>query len=113
MHELSIAREIIAIVEREMVRQNLSRVSSVSLKLGALTALDPEALTFGFETGVQGTPLAGAMLNIERLPVRGECRTCGESFEVNEYVFLCPQCGSRDLEITQGEELAIDHIMAE
>ena len=113
MHELSIAREIIRIVETEMDRQQLSRVTAVAIRLGALTAIDPEALSFGFEAGTNDTSLEGARLEIAWLPVKGRCRACAEAFEVDEYVFICPGCGSRDLEIIQGEELAIDHLMAE
>lgn len=110
MHELSIATEIINIVEKEASRQNLTRVEEIGLKIGALTGVNPDALTFAFEASTGDTSLAGVVIKIEKIPVKGECRACGNAFEVQEFVFICPECGSSDLKINQGEELDIDYI---
>ena len=40
------------------------------------------------------------------------CRVCGNDFEVQENIFLCP-CGSSDLEIISGKELFIKSIEGE
>ncbi len=113
MHELSIAREIIEIVEAEVARLNLTRVETVNIRLGALTGVNPDALAFSFEASVVDTSLDGARLVIEKVPIKGRCRTCQAGFEVEEFVFLCPKCASGDLEITSGEELDINHLVVE
>jgi hydrogenase nickel incorporation protein HypA/HybF len=113
MHELRIATEIIDVVRDEMTRRHLNRVTEVYLNLGALTGVDPEALAFGFEAATADTPLSGAALKINRIPVGGKCRTCRSDFELNEYVFVCPKCGSSDLEIFRGEELDIAYFLGD
>ncbi len=113
MHELGVAQEIISIVEKEMARLKLKKVEAVNIRLGALTGLNPDALSFGFEAGIIDTPLADAKLIIERIPIKGKCRTCRKNFEVDEFTFVCPHCCSTDMEITQGEELDIDHLVGE
>jgi hydrogenase nickel incorporation protein HypA/HybF len=113
VHELSIAREIIEIVEAEAARSNLTRVDTVNIRLGALTGVNPDALAFSFEASVMDTALDGARLVIEKVPIKGRCRNCQTGFEVEEFVFLCPQCASGDLEIISGEELDFDHLVGE
>ena len=113
MHELRIATEIIDIVQEEMTRRRLSKVTEVHLNLGALTGVDPEALAFGFEAATADTAMNGAALKINFIPVGGKCRSCKNDFELNEYVFICPKCGSSDLDINRGEELDIAYFIGD
>ena len=113
MHELRIATEIIDIVRGEMTGRQLSRVTEVCLNVGALTGVDPEALSFGFEAATSDTPLNGARLNINFIPVQGRCRSCKNDFKVNEFVFICDRCGSTDLDIVKGEELDVAYFIGE
>lgn len=113
MHELSIAAEIITSVEQVISSRKLKNISVVGLRLGALSGIDPDALSFGFQAGTIDTPLDGMTLDIEWLPIRGRCRLCWKAFEVKEYIFACPYCACSDLEITQGEELEITHLVTE
>lgn len=113
MHELSVAREIIGIVQDEMTRCHLTRVTEVKIRLGVLAGLNADALAFGFEASVVDTPLADTRLIIENIPIDGVCRTCGKEFEVEEFVFICPRCGGTDMDIRRGEELDIEHLVGE
>ena len=111
MHELSIATEIISIVEKEISRQNLNGVSSIKLRIGALAGVDPEALRFGFEAASAGTILDGATLDIDWLTVKGKCQSCGREFAIDDFAFICPFCDSPDVKVLQGEELDIVHLV--
>lgn len=113
MHELSIAMEIITIVQEEIVKRNLNGVKEVNVRLGALTGVDPEALSFGFESATIDSPLADTKLVIEQIPVKGKCRSCGKDIHVDDFVFLCPYCDSTNIDITQGEELNIEYLVEE
>jgi len=111
MHELSIATEIISIVEKEIARHNLSGVSSIKLRIGALAGVNPEALRFGFEAVSAGTVLDGATLDIDWVIVKGKCRTCGQEFSIDDFAFICRFCDSPDIEMLQGQELDIVHLV--
>jgi hydrogenase nickel incorporation protein HypA/HybF len=113
MHELSIASAIIETLNNEMQSRGLSSIKRVGLRIGALSNVDSEALRFGFETSIVGTPLAGCELEIECLPIKAICRKCGLSFEANDFIFICPNCESGDNEVTQGQELDIAYLEAE
>jgi hydrogenase nickel incorporation protein HypA/HybF len=111
MHELGIALEIMNIVEDQMSKRSLDRLKEVGVRVGSLSGVDPEALSFSFEAATIDTPLAGAELVIEQIPVRGACRSCGKEVEVDDFVFMCPHCDSRDIEITQGQELDVAYLV--
>ena len=113
MHELSIAREIITIVQEEMVKRDLNGVKEVSVRLGALTGVDPEALSFSFESATLDSPLSETKLVIEQIPVKGKCRSCGKDFQIDDFVFLCPYCDSIDIDVMQGEELNVEYLVEE
>jgi hydrogenase nickel incorporation protein HypA/HybF len=103
MHELSITQSVAdAACERAAGR----RVHRVTVQVGALTAVVPEAMQFCFGLVTDGTALAGAELTIERCAAAAHCRECGLDFAPPDLILLCP-CGSADVEVTAGRELQI------
>ena len=65
MHELSIALSMIDMASEEAVRHGGGRVLALHLKLGHLSGVVKEALTFSYEIACQGTALEGSRLIIE------------------------------------------------
>ncbi len=63
MHELALTREIVAIVCQAAQDR---RVHKVSLEIGRLSCVMPEAVEFCFEAAAKGTPAEGARLDIHR-----------------------------------------------
>ena len=113
MHELSIASSIVNTVLQEIESRNLKKVSLISLRIGALTDIVSDSLQFGFEVIKKDTALAKTKLHIETLPVKGCCNNCQKSFEVVEFIFICPNCSSSDINMNQGDELEIAYIETE
>lgn len=107
MHELSITRNIVAIVGEYA---NGARVTQVTLEVGKLSAVMPDAIRFCFDVVAQGTVLEGARLEVIEVPGRGRCRTCGLDIELRQLVERCP-CGSSDLDRLSGEELRIKQMV--
>lgn len=106
MHELSITQSLLdAVVGRTGERQ----VTGVRVQVGRLSGVLPDAMRFCFELVTDGTPLAGAELRIDEPEGRGRCRDCGQDFTLADLVPLCP-CGSADVEITGGRELAVTSV---
>jgi hydrogenase nickel incorporation protein HypA/HybF len=50
------------------------------------------------------------VLEIEQPEGRGRCRDCGEEFLLPDLVLLCP-CGSADVEVLAGRELAVASVV--
>jgi hydrogenase nickel incorporation protein HypA/HybF len=110
MHELGIASAIVESVLHEIRERKLTSVVTIAVKVGALTDVDPESLLFGFEVLAKDTPLAATRLDIQRIPVRGDCEGCGKNFEVDGFVFVCPHCEDRRIKLTSGTELDIAYL---
>lgn len=113
MHELSIAASMVELVQQELAKRGLSKVTEVKVVVGELSNVVPEALEFCWEVATQETPAAGSSLVIETRPVTAKCRACGHDFTVANYSFLCPACNSGETEQTGGNELYIEHLIAE
>lgn len=113
MHEMSIAQSIIDIVQQEMARHQVSKVSVIRLVVGEFTAVVPDSLSFCFELITKDTPLEGVKIELEQVPLTGRCRACGKEFPIVEYRFVCPECQSNEVEAVAGKELFIKEIEAE
>ena len=107
MHELAIAQNIVSAVERELEKHGGGRVARVRLRIGEISGVEVESLSFCYEATVQRTPLHGSRLEIERVPLRYGCRRCGRSFQPEGFTRTCPQCGGEDTFMEQGTELEI------
>ena len=108
MHEMSITMDIVEIVKCEMARNGVAKLKSLKLKLGEMTAVEPESLRFCFEAAIGETPLEGAKLEIEEAPLSGRCKCCGEEYILERYFSTpCPGCGGSESEMISGRELEI------
>jgi hydrogenase nickel incorporation protein HypA/HybF len=103
MHELAIAE---GIVDAVRTRAGDRAVRAVRLQVGRLSGVIPDALTFSFEVATSGTTLEGATLLIDEPPGRLHCRTCGRDVGRDDLLLLC-DCGSADVEVLAGRELAL------
>jgi hydrogenase nickel incorporation protein HypA/HybF len=103
MHELGITRNIVSIVAEAAQGR---RVRRVTLDVGKLAGVTPDAIAFCFDIVAKDTALDGARLDINEIPGRCRCRDCGSEFEVATLYEACP-CGSRAVDRLQGEELKI------
>jgi len=114
MHELSIACNLVEIVEEAARAAGAARVTRVQLRLGDLAGVVEEALRFSFPVAAQGTLAEGAELAIERVPVRVVCRQClTEQTLTPPFVFRCSACGALDVQFLQGRELQVESIEIE
>jgi hydrogenase nickel incorporation protein HypA/HybF len=107
MHELAITQSV---VEAVTERTGSAPVASVRLRVGRLAGVVPDAMRFCFELVTAGTPLEGATLEFEQPEGRGRCRSCGEDFVLADLILLC-SCGSADVEVLAGRELAVASVV--
>jgi len=117
MHEMSVCSSLLEIVGQEMEKHGVTRLLKVKVVFGKITAIVPDALEFAFETLTVNTPMQGAALEMEQLPVKAQCSACEEQFQPefeNEFFMPCPKCGNEfGNRIVSGKELYIASIEAE
>jgi hydrogenase nickel incorporation protein HypA/HybF len=107
MHELSIALSILDVAEEEAQRRGVC-VLGIHLKLGPLSGVVKEALLAAYELAREGSPLEGAQLVIEEVPVLAHCPTCQATREVvSIQEMCCADCGTPTTQVISGRELEI------
>ncbi|HZK48364.1 MAG TPA: hydrogenase maturation nickel metallochaperone HypA, partial [Thermoleophilia bacterium] len=106
-HEMTLAANVVEEVERCLVDLAPgARVTSVTLEVGALRAVVPEALSFCFEVASSGTRVEGARLVIQEIPVEVHCDRCERQWVIHEIGFLCPACDGT-VRLLRGKELLL------
>ena len=103
MHELGIARNIVAIVSDAARGRKVHRVT---LEVGALSGVMTDAIAFCFPVVAEGTVVEDALLDIHEIEGRARCTVCASEFAMPTLYTAC-SCGSRQLERLQGGELNI------
>jgi hydrogenase nickel incorporation protein HypA/HybF len=103
VHELSIAQSIVEMVGE---RPGDARVHKLTLVIGRLSGVMPDALRFCFDVCSEGTVLEGAILEIIEPSGRGRCPDCGREQEITSLFDTCV-CGAAGLDCIAGDELRI------
>src|ERR1043165_6386958 len=99
MHELSIAVSLVEIAAEKAAGLGGARVEALHMKVGPLSGVVKDALLFSFEVAVKGTPIEGARLEIEDVPLAVFCARCEAERELPDPVLLCPVCGEPTPEV--------------
>ncbi len=110
MHELSVAQEILGIVNQYVPDISAGSVKSVKVKIGKLSNILVDSLNFCFEAITSDTPLKEAKLEIIETPVKIKCAECNKESEIDPPVFACPECGNNQIKIVSGTELQVTEI---
>lgn len=112
MHEVSLMMNILETVRRAAEDENADRVTKVVLKVGERSGVVADALRFAFDTASRETVAEGAALEIQTIPLRGECLACGHQFEPERSrsrALICDKCGNFAKAVS-GRELTIESI---
>jgi len=113
MHELSIAQNIIEIVNNSISENEGSKVKFVYLKVGKLGNVVTDSLNFGYNILVKDTELKNSSLVIDNIPITIECENCNAISTLEDLIFICPNCSSPKVKLISGDELQIKEIELE
>ena len=108
MHELSIAVSIVEAVEEELARHGAARAQAVTVRVGALSGVVPDALEFAWGPATAATRLEGATLRIQLQEVVAFCPVCAaERTLLSVEMLRCPVCSAPLTNLLRGRELQI------
>lgn len=111
MHELGIMTGVMESAERAARDAGALRVLKVSLSVGVMTEAIEDALQFAFDALAENNDyFAGATLEVEMIPPKSICTSCGHEFTHDRFHMTCPECGSPFLQLLEGKELQISSI---
>jgi len=133
LHEISIAINILAMIEEEFMKiPNAKKIKKIKLKVGALSLIDISALRFALTVASKETPAEGATIEIEPELPRFRCKRCNYEWGMDDAdlkslvgrhgiatilhmypdvivnFFSCPRCGSNNIEILKGRGILVD-----
>ena len=107
MHEMSIALDLITLIE-DIARQNdAATVRSAIVEIGALAGVQADALEFAFEIARKDTLAADCALSIVHCPLRASCPACGWEGELAPEQPICGGCGHLSLKVLAGRDMRL------
>jgi hydrogenase nickel incorporation protein HypA/HybF len=104
MHELSICSAIASTAAKHADERS---VSQVTVQIGHLRQVVPDALQFSWEVVSHATVLQDSALVIEQVPAVVECASCGARTILDLPILACSQCEGFDVTLISGEELLV------
>ena len=111
MHEISLVRTIFNTLEHEFTAEELENMKSIDLKVGLLSNIEPQLMQNAFEAVTTTEDKhQNVQLNIELVPIEIHCDLCGHDTLVQQYRFLCDNCGRPSNNIIRGTELLIHRV---
>ena len=113
MHELSIAMNILEIVDEEVKKAEASVVRELELDIGQLSGVVIEALEFALTEAVKDSVLEKARIIIHEVPATVKCNECHHEFAVEDLYTPCPSCRSFDTKIIKGGELRVRSLLVD
>ena len=106
MHELSLARDLLATIERKIADSDV-RVTRVTVSIGAATGVVPDSLRFAFRVLCEKTRAEGAELSVTTVASRYRCSECGSVFSVEGLIGQCHKCERLGGELLSGNEIVL------
>lgn len=110
MHELSLAVEIVHIVESAVREHQLQVIDRLRLTVGELASVEVAALDTALSSALAETAAAHAQIEYIDEPGQGLCQACGRTVAVHQYHDACPACEGGPVRVTHGQALKVSAI---
>lgn len=111
MHELGVVFHVIDTVKDIAKENGAQHISKVTLELGEVSTVIPSLLADVWKWAVEKhEETKGCELEIETLDAVTHCEDCGTDYPTVQYAKVCPNCGSENTYLLQGNEFLIKDI---
>lgn len=117
MHEASLVQGLLELVNSARDDWNSSgkgakagKIREIICGAGLLAGFEEQTLRACFEIFAEGTAAEGARLVISTIPLDCQCEKCGEHFQLVERHFICPVCGSDNIDFRGGNGLVLQAV---
>lgn len=107
MHEFGLGAAVVDAVER---RADGRPVDQVTVRVGVLQRVEPEALAQAFALAAEGGVAQDARVEVVVVPARVRCPSCGLDDPCSDVEPACPRCGAAGVEVSGGDELMLESL---
>ncbi|MDD9148110.1 MULTISPECIES: hydrogenase maturation nickel metallochaperone HypA/HybF [unclassified Sporolactobacillus] len=112
MHEMGLMGDALQMVAEDAEKHGIRSVEKVSMIVGDLSNVLPDALCFAFDafrlSGEIPLLKRDASLKIIREKGRARCSVCGKEYEPRQLLATCPDCGLPFGVLLAGETFKIE-----
>lgn len=117
MHEMSLVRNILALVKEEAEAAHASRITAVHLVVGEGRDIVEDLLQSMFRFLARGTVAEDAAVIVHHVPYKVRCNQCRTEFHLEimrPEKWACPNCNAyKDYTLVSGREFYISRIEAQ
>ncbi|HRD02833.1 MAG TPA: hydrogenase maturation nickel metallochaperone HypA [Candidatus Saccharicenans sp.] len=118
MHELSLVADLFTIIEEQARQAGAKKVTKVSVSVGELSGVVPDLFRSAFQSYKKGTIADKSRLQLKMVKIKFKCRSCGREITARNimdesFSYVCPACGSRDMELVAGRDLYLEKLEIE
>ena len=107
MHEISLAQEVLTIVQNAAIRDNFTKVHKLTIEIGRLSCVEVDAFLFALENQKIESLMVNTKITITQPEGVANCKLCNSEFKLTDRWDSCPECKSNQITITEGEQLKI------
>jgi len=111
LHEISLLENVREILQEHAQKQNFKRVKKITLAIGKLSCIEPDALRFGFDAVMQGSLAEGAELILSEVAGKGICKACGKESAIDTLYAPCQYCEHPFVDVTAGNDMQIKDLI--
>jgi hydrogenase nickel incorporation protein HypA/HybF len=113
VHEVSLVESVLDLIQDSARVNGFVRVKKVVLQIGQLANVEPDAMSFCFDSVTRGSIAEGACLELLDSPGVAWCMTCQCSVGIASRTSGCPACGGHTLQVTGGSEMRVKSLEVE
>lgn len=113
MHELTLANNILKIINQQTTLQKKRTVREVEVVIGELSGVMVDALKGALQAVLKDTNHANIQINLTEKVALAKCSNCSSKVNMDTFYAQCPHCQNEHLDIIQGKELFVKSITFE
>ena len=113
MHEYSVTKNIVNIVNNAAAARGAARVKTVFLVIGESTCVIPDCVQIYYGMIARGTASEGAAINVRVVKPEMYCPVCLKTYHRPRFSFDCPTCGTAGSPTEAGNELYVERVELE
>lgn len=111
MHELSLLVSVVDAATKAAAGAGARAIESVTLRVGARSGVDADALASAWPLAVAGSVAEDARLVLESVPAAVWCPRCEAEVEIDRFFALrCPVCDEPTGMLVRGREFEVAEI---
>lgn len=107
MHEYGLCEAIAETARQKAAGRPVARIR---VQIGSLLEADADSMEMAYSLVTEGTELGGSHLEMVQVPADGRCRSCDRMFEASHRWDVCPECGSGNVAVQNGNGMVLEQI---